>query len=338
MHLIKSRETGIKRISDVVNDDNFIQLQALGIAGLHLKLEGLNPAGSIKMKAAVGMINDLEAAGRINANTRLIESSSGSLGVAVSMVCAERGYRFTCVVDPNTAPHNIKLMKTLGADVFMVDQRDENGGFLGTRIAYIQALVASDARYLWLNQYANPENPGAHARTTARAIANAFERVDYLFVGAGTTGTLMGCAQYFSQHRPETKIVAVDSVGSVTFGLPAGKRHIPGLGTSRRPEIFARAGMFAFEMIDECDTVAMCRFLAHSSGLLAGGSTGTVLAAVHKWRRRMPADAVVVAISPDLGERYLDTLYDDTWVQTRFGCIPTIDATHWADDAVVDAA
>jgi cysteine synthase A len=284
-----------------------------------MKIEALNAAGSIKLKTALSMVRDFEARGRIGADTRLIESSSGSLGVALSIVCAERGYRFTCVVDPNTSPQNIKTMQALGADVVVVDQRDENGGFLATRIAYIKALVARDGRYLWLNQYANPENPRAHARTTARSIFEHFDQVDYLFVGAGTTGTLMGCVQFFREHSPSTKIIAVDSIGSVTFGHPAGKRHIPGLGTSHRPDIFSPVGIHALEMVAETATVAMCRFLARSNGILAGGSTGTVLSGVLQWRDRIPLDATVVTISPDLGERYLDTIYDQAWVEQRFG-------------------
>lgn len=309
-------------ISNIVNDDNFVKIRGLNLNRFYVKLEGLNPAGSVKLKAAVGMINDLEQKDRINANTVLIESSSGSLGVALSMVCAERGYKFTCVVDPNTSIHNIKLMQVLGATVVVVDKRDENGGFLGTRIAYINEQIAQDSKYCWLNQYANPENPRSHTTTTARSIANAFPHIDYLFIGAGTTGTLMGCVQYFREARPETKIVAVDSIGSVTFGLPPSKRYIPGLGTSRRPEIYSPEGIHAFEMIPEADAVAMCRYLARTNGLLAGGSTGTVVAGVHAWRDRLPADALVVAISPDLGERYLDTVYDDSWVIERFGRMP----------------
>jgi cysteine synthase A len=310
-------------ISDVVNDFNFVKLRGFGLAQLFLKIEALNPAGSIKMKAALGMVRDLEQRQLICADTNLIESSSGSLGVALSIICAERGYRFTCVVDPNTSTHNIRMMKTLGADVVMVEQRDANGGFLATRIAYIRQLTERDARYLWLNQYANPENPRSHARTTARAIFDSFEQVDYLFVGAGTTGTLMGCLQFFGQHSPSTKVIAVDSIGSVTFGQPAGPRHIPGLGTSRRPEIFNPGGIHALEMVAESDAVAMCRYLARSNGILAGGSTGTVLSALVNWRDRIPAQATVVAISPDFGERYLNTVYDDDWVRARFGAIPS---------------
>jgi cysteine synthase A len=314
----------VNTISDIVNDNNFVKVNGLGLKQLYMKIEALNPAGSIKMKTALGMIRDLELRGRIDRSTILIESSSGSLGVALAVICAERGYRFTCVVDPNTSLHNVKIIKALGASVVVIDKRDENGGFLASRISYITELVARDHRYLWLNQYANPENPRAHARTTAFSIFQNFDRVDYLFIGAGTTGTLMGCIEFFGEHSPRTKIIAVDTIGSVTFGQPAAKRYIPGIGTSRRPEIFSPEGIHAIEMIAESDAISMCRHLARNNGILAGGSTGTVLCAVQNWKERIAPDATVVMISPDFGERYLDTIYDDDWVRERFGSIPTM--------------
>ena len=311
-------------ISDIVNDNNFVKINGLGLNRLYMKIEALNPAGSIKMKTALGMIRDLELRGGIKSTTTLIESSSGSLGVALAIICAQRGYRFTCVVDPNTSVHNIKIMKALGAAVVIIDKRDDNGGFLASRIEYITEIVAHDPRYLWLNQYANPENPRAHAQTTAVSIFKNFDHVDYLFIGAGTTGTLMGCAEFFGQRSPRTKIIAVDTIGSVTFGHPAAKRYIPGIGTSRRPEIFSPDGIYAVEMVAESATISMCRYLARSNGILAGGSTGTVLCAVQNWKGKIAPDATVVTISPDFGERYLDTIYDDTWVRERFGNIPAM--------------
>lgn len=305
-------------IGDIIHDRTFLNVAGIG-PDFHLKMESFNPAGSIKLKTAVALIDDLQARGLITPDTVLIESSSGNLGVALAMLCASRGLRFTCVVDPNSASHSIRVMRSYGAEVIQVDTADANGGFLGTRIALIRDLLARDARYVWLNQYENAANPRAHAQTTARSIGEHFGHVDYLFVGAGTTGTLMGCVQYFRQHHPHTKIIAVDSVGSVTFGTPAGRRFIPGLGTSQRPPIFDPQGIHALEMVPEARTVAMARLLARSRGLLVGGSTATVVAAVHAWRERIEPGAVVVALSPDWGERYLDTLYDDQWVEQRFG-------------------
>ncbi|MCF5395611.1 2,3-diaminopropionate biosynthesis protein SbnA, partial [Pseudomonas syringae] len=305
-------------LCEIVHDQAFLKVTGLG-TDFFLKMESLNPAGSIKLKTAVGLINDLQARGLLGPDTILIESSSGNLGVALAMICAERGIPFTCVVDPNSSSHNIRMMRSYGAEVIQVEIPDDNGGFLGTRIELIREKVASDPRYVWLNQYENAANPRAHARTTARSISQHFGHVDYVFVGAGTTGTLMGCIQHFQRHHPTTRIIAVDSVGSVTFDTPASRRFIPGLGTSQRPPIFNADGIHALEMVPESHTVAMCRILARSKGLLVGGSTATVIAAVHAWRERIEPGSVVVALSPDWGERYLDTLYDDHWVEQRFG-------------------
>lgn len=306
------------RVSDVIHDQTFLKVTGLG-REFFLKMESFNPAGSIKLKTALGLVDDMQGRGLIKPDTVLIESSSGNLGVALAMICAERGIRFTCVVDPNSSEHNIRIMRSYGAEVIRVETPDDNGGFLGTRIALIRDKVATDPRYLWLNQYENAANPRAHARTTAGAIARHFGHIDYLFIGAGTTGTLMGCVQYFQRHHPATRIIAVDSLGSVTFDMPAGRRFIPGLGTSQRPPIFSAQGIHALETVPESRTVGIARLLARSKGLLVGGSTATVIAAVYAWRERIEPGAVVVALSPDWGERYLDTLYDDQWVTQRFG-------------------
>lgn len=306
-------------VSDLNTETSYIEVHGLCPGRVFLKIEALNPAGSIKIKAAKALVSALEREGRIGPKTRLIESSSGNLGVALSMICAQKGIPFTCVVDPNTSEQNQKTIAAMGAEVIVVRTPDENGGYLGTRIAYIKSRVIREADTIWLNQYANPANPRVHEETTARSISEYFERIDHLFVGAGTTGTLMGCKSFFAQHRPETKVIAVDSVGSVTFGFPASKRYIPGLGTSLRPEIFDPHGLYALERVKENDAILMCRWLARTHGLLAGGSTGTVLAGLHAWRDQIAPGSVTIAISPDLGDRYLDMIYSDDWVMERFG-------------------
>lgn len=304
----------------LIMENSYLEIaDLLSASSLQLKIEGLNPAGSIKLKTALSLISDLERRNLISSDTRLIESSSGNLGAALAMVCAQRGYRFVCVVDPNISIQNRKLISALGAEIITVDQRDENGGYLSSRVRLIEKLVTEKPNYIWLNQYKNPANSSAHYETTAKAIAEKFPRVDYLFVGAGTTGTLMGCHAFFSRHRPETKIIAVDSVGSVTFGGVGGPRHIPGLGTSRKPELFKPEGIHTFLSIPEVQAIRTCRWLAQTYGVLLGGSTGTVVAGVLAFADRIGSDDVAVAIAPDMGERYLDTIYSDEWVLERFG-------------------
>ncbi|GAA3141301.1 hypothetical protein GCM10017687_67470 [Streptomyces echinatus] len=272
----------------------------------------------MKLKTAVALVEEAEASGCRFPRTRLIESTSGNLGVALAMVCAAKGYSLTCVTDPNANPQTVRLMAALGAEVEVVTVRDGNGGFLQSRIDHIQERLRREPGLYWLNQYASPAGPQAHRQRTGRSVLDALGRVDYVFVGAGTTGTLMGCAEFFRRHSPATRIVAVDSVGSVTFGGPPARRHIPGLGTSRRPEILTESLVDEVVLVPEAEAVDMCRALARERGLLLGGSTGTVLSAVRSAAKRIPDGSVVAAISPDFGERYLETIYNDSWVAERW--------------------
>lgn len=316
--MFRERDTLIsERVYDLVSDDIYLRVPLADLQRFYLKIEGLNPAGSIKLKAARGMIDGAVDLGIDLSRTRLIESTSGNLGIALAAICAARQYSLTCVVDANTNAAATEVIRALGAEVVTITERDANGGFLGSRIAYIEARLTTDPDLYWLNQYANPDNPAAHAHHTAPAVLEAFGQVDELFVGSGTCGTLMGCVEYFRRWSPDTRIVAVDAEGSVTFkGAPAA-RHIPGLGTSRRPEILDVNAPDDVVHVAEWETVRECRWLARTVGLLAGGSTGTVLAAVRRQAEEMDPSATVVAISPDLGERYLSTVYDDEWVVSR---------------------
>ena len=215
-------------------DDLYVDLRSIFGRSLFLKCEGFNFAGSVKLKAAAEMVEAADRDGTLTPGSILVESSSGNLGVALSIVAASKGYRFVCVTDSRCNLSARLLMEALGSEVHVITEPDATGGFLSARLDHVRALCASDDRYVWLNQYTNPANWRAHYRTTAPAIAREFPQLDVLFVGAGTTGTLMGCARYFRQwHRP-VRVVAVDTVGSVTFGGAAGRRMIPGLGMTIR--------------------------------------------------------------------------------------------------------
>ena len=311
---------------DLGADDCFLRLHGFGSGEVFLKVEGLNVAGSVKLRPAVRMVQALEDEGRIRPGSHhIVESSSGNLGVALAIVCKVKGYAFTCVTDPNANPTAVRLMRAYGADVRVIHEKDTADGYLGSRIAFIRQLQQDNPRMVWTNQYANTENVAAHLGTTAPVISRAFPELDYLFVGAGTTGTFIGCAQYFALHSPRTRVIAVDTVGSVTFGTPPAPRVIPGLGTSRRPEIADLHRPDAVVHVREQDAVLCCRRLLDEHGLLAGGSTGSVLAAVETYG--IPLGSTVVAVSPDLGDRYLDTIYDDAWVGEHFGPTGSVDSS-----------
>jgi cysteine synthase A len=266
------------------------------------------------------MVEQAERDGTLRKGSILVESSSGNLGIALSMIAASRGYRFLCVTDYRCNLAARRLMESLGAQVHIINADPEaEGGLLGARIKFVQDLVASNRRYVWLNQYKHPGNWQAHYKHTASAIVRQFPDLDVLFVGAGTTGTLMGCARFLWEwHRP-VRIVAVDSVGSVTFGGPPGRRMIPGLGTAVRPGQLDESYIDEVVMVDEADTIRTCHKLARR-GFLFGGSTGTVVSGAMDWLASNDAgDITAVALAPDMGERYLDTVYQTNWVQDLFG-------------------
>lgn len=300
-------------------DELYVDLRSIFGRSLFLKCEGFNFAGSIKLKAATEMVEAAERDGVLRPGSVLVESSSGNLGVALSMIAASKGYGFLCVTDSRCNLSTRLLMEALGSQVHIMAEPDPVSGFLGARLNYVRALCASDDRYVWLNQYTNPGNWKAHYRRTAPAIARQFPGLDVLFVGAGTTGTLMGCARFFREwHRP-VRIVAVDSVGSVTFGGPPGRRMIPGLGMSVRPQLLDESYVDEVVRVEEADTIRACHRLARS-GFLFGGSTGTVISGAMGWLAEYDGpELTAVAIAPDLGERYLDTIYQSNWLQDLYG-------------------
>ncbi|MCE4948855.1 MULTISPECIES: 2,3-diaminopropionate biosynthesis protein SbnA [Streptomyces] len=300
-------------------EDLYVDLRSIVGQALFLKCEGFNFAGSIKLKAATEMVAAAERNGVLKPGCILVESSSGNLGVALSVIAASKGYGFLCVTDARCNLSARRFMEAMGGRVHIVAEPAAEGGLLGARIAHVGALCAADERYVWLNQYANADNWRAHYRTTAPAIARRFPQLDVLFVGAGTTGTLMGCARYFREWHRRVRVVAVDSVGSVTFGGEPGRRMIPGLGTSVRPALLDESYVDDLVRVEEADTVRACHRLARR-GFLFGGSTGTVVSGAVEWLSRNDGHAVTaVAIAPDLGERYLDTIYQTNWLQALYG-------------------
>ena len=235
------------------------------------------------------------------------------------MIAGSKGYRFLCVTDSRCNLPTRLLVEALGSQVHVITEPDAKSGFLGARLNYLRELCASDDRYVWLDQYTNPGNWMAHYRTTAPAIARQFPQLDVLFVGAGTTGTLMGCARYFHERHPHVRVVAVDPVGSVSFGAPAGRRMIPGMGMAVRPPLLDESYVDDVIHVEEPDTVRACHRLARS-GFLFGGSTGTVVSGATAWLSLHDTrEYTAVAIAPDLGERYLDTIYQSNWLVDLYG-------------------
>ncbi|MBX9445779.1 2,3-diaminopropionate biosynthesis protein SbnA [Dickeya chrysanthemi] len=305
-------------ISPLIQDDCFLTLKEwINDRDIILKIEGLSVSGSIKIKPALYMLEELERRGILKKGNKIIESSSGNLGIALSMICAWKGYTFICVGDPNMSPVAAKTIAAYGGELITVTERDNQGGYLGTRIAHIKEKIKNDSNIIWINQYENKNNVNAHYYTTGRHILQKISNPDYVFIGAGTTGTLGGVSRYLKEHSPSTKIIAVDTYGSITFGGCSAKRRIPGLGTSYPPDIRRYSVFDELIYVDEAATIQACHDLSRH-GLLLGGSTGTVLAAIRLMQDRINPGDTVVAISPDMGDKYLDTIYNPDWVNQYY--------------------
>lgn len=292
---------------------------------IFLKLDGLNFAGSIKLKPAFYIINELEKKGEIIPGVHtIIESSSGNLAVALAMICHSKGYAFIAVVDPNTSADVIKLLKVYNANVIVEVKHDLNGGYLGARIDTIKRLIRTEKNYFWINQYANQDNTMSHYHSTAKEIFSVFNPAvqrpfpSHIFVGSSTTGTLNGIMKFFSEVSPDTKIIAVEPEGSVTFSDNLKTRYIPGIGASRAPELSRKTdhqNLHDIVWIKETDTISMCNRLLGDYSLLLGGSTGSVVAAILSYKDRLNETDTVIGISPDFGQKYLDTVYNQHWLQ-----------------------
>ncbi len=303
-------------ISDVNFDALYLRLDGF-IDGVEVlaKIEGMNFAGSIKFKVAKAIIESLEDSGVVSDQSEIIESSSGNLGVALAMICAERGYPFTCVTDPNVTEQNLKTMQAYGANIITVEQ-GKDGGFVENRLRVINQMLTENDNLVWTDQYSNPANIRTHKETTAKSILTTVPQVDYVFMGVGSSGTLMGCCEYFKEQGAKAKIIAVDPDGSVLFSGKSKRRFIPGIGGSVKPQIFAPLDVYDFVTVDEVDTTKMCRQVVKERGWLIGGSTGSVLQGLVQYAQNIPKGSTVVIIAADLGSNYLASVYDNDWVAT----------------------
>lgn len=306
-------------VLSVVGNTPLVKLDRLfpeSRVNLFAKLEMLNPGGSIKDRPALNMLCTAWREGKINENSTIVESSSGNLGIGMSQACAVLGLRFICVVDPKTTSQNLKLMKLYGTEISMVTEADPaTNDFLPARIARVKAFLEEIPGAFWCNQYANLANAGAHHQTIDEIMEAFDSKVDYLFCAAGSCGTLRGCADYIHSRNLPTKIMAVDAVGSVIFGGPRKKRFVPGHGAARVPELYNSGLEDAQLFTTDEDCVLGCHRLLASEGILAGGSSGAIVMAISTVINTLPIDSTCVAIFCDRGERYLDTVYSDSWVE-----------------------
>jgi cysteine synthase A len=278
----------------------------------------VNPIGSIKDRPAFWILKRAAERNEICEQTTVIESSSGNFASALAAFTRLVGLRFIPVIDPNISGTYESFLRRTCDSVVKVEERDDTGGFLKTRLEMVKRLCATTPHAYWTNQYGNPDAVAAHYELTAGEICADFESLDYVFIGVSTGGTIAGMSRRLKERYPNVRIVAVDTKGSVIFGDAPRKRHIPGVGSSIVPPLLSRALIDDVVLIPERETVAACRELLATHGLFAGGSSGTAFAAVKRYAARMAAwgrgkRPSVLFVCADRGTPYLDTVFDPSW-------------------------
>ncbi|TFE26100.1 2,3-diaminopropionate biosynthesis protein SbnA [Cohnella luojiensis] len=280
------------------------------------KLEMMNPGGSAKDRPALNIVREAILSGEIGKGTTLIESSSGNMAVSLAQICRYLGLRFICVVDPRTTDTHLRVIRSLHGEIELVVHPDPvSGDYLPARIARVKELQREIGDCYWTNQYGNPNNYMAHYHTTMPEILGALPQVDYLFCGVSSCGTIRGCAERLKFEGLTTKIIAVDALGSVIFGGAKGARQFPGLGAALTPPISRQELIDQVVYVSEHECVEGCKDLVRHEAIMAGASSGGVVAAIRAMHDDIPAGATCVAILPDRGDRYLDTVYDEDWVK-----------------------
>ncbi len=293
----------------------------LAMTGMDLfaKLEYVNPVGSIKDRAAYWILRRAADRGDIDEGTTVIESSSGNFAAALAAFTHLVGLQFIPVIDPNISNTYESFLRRICPTVVKVEERDDTGGFLKTRLAKVKELCATIPNAYWTNQYGNPDAMEAHYELTATEICEEFDSLDYIFIGVSTAGTIAGVSRRLKEQYPKIRVIAVDTEGSAIFGGPPRKRYIPGVGSSIVPPLLSYARFDEVVLIPERETVQACQELLTTHGLFVGGSSGTAFAAIKRYAARMPASKhpTVLFLCADRGTPYLDTVFDRTWATSR---------------------
>jgi cysteine synthase A len=297
-------------LADLVGGTPMVRLTRLAPdcgAELIGKLEAYNPAGSVKDRIGVSMIDAAEAEGRIEpGRNTVVEATSGNTGIALAFVCAAKGYDLVLTMPQGMSRERENLLRLYGAEVVLV----ESMGGMNEAVEEARRICRERGNCFVPNQFANPANPEIHRRTTAEEIwREADGRIDVLVAGVGTGGTITGCGERLKERNPDLHVVAVEPKSSpvLSGGLP-GPHKIQGIGAGFVPEVLNREVIDEIVTVDDEDAIETARRCAAREGVLAGISGGAALhAAIEVGSRPETAGRRVVAIVPDSGERYVST-------------------------------
>lgn len=278
------------------------RLPASGSAALFAKLEFLNPGGSVKDRAALGMILDAERRGVLHKKSIITEATAGNTGVGLALVGVNRGYRVVLFVPEGYAEEKCALMRGFGAEVHRTPEAEGMSGAIREALA----LAKSDANVWPALQFDNPANPQFHHDTTAVELWEQMDaRIDAFVGGVGTGGTFSGIARYLKEQNPRVLTVAVETEGSILQGGEPGPHKVEGIGVHFIPNTFDRSVTDEIVAVTDAEAFAMVRRLAAEEGLLAGSSSGAMVHAACAIALRLGPGKRVATLIPDSAERYL---------------------------------
>jgi cysteine synthase A len=292
-------------ITRLVGETPMLQLKRLvppGSAHVFAKLEYLNPGGSVKDRAAIGIIRRAEQEGKLAPGATIVEATAGNTGIGLALIGVNRGYKVKLFVPEKFSEEKVMIMRALGAEVFRTPDAEGMQGAINAA----KDVVAGDRSAFMAGQFENLANPDYHYETTAREMFEQMNgKVDGLVIGCGTCGTFSGVARFLKEKSPRVLAVAVETQGSILGGGKPGPHKVEGIGSSFIPKTFEPSVCDEVMMVMDEDAFGMVKTLAAREGVLAGSSGGAAVFASLKVAERLGAGKRVVTIIPDSAERYL---------------------------------
>jgi cystathionine beta-synthase len=311
----------VDRVSDLIGRTPLFELvRTSSDSRLLLKLELCNPTGTAKIRMARQMVLDAEQRGDLRPGGHIIESTSGNTGLGLAVVAAERGYRFTAVVDRHACRDKLRAMQAMGAQLVYVTAGDDDKLATAAREELAARLAEGAENTVFTEQHNNPSNAVGYHSVADELCTALPEGVDYLVGPVGTGGSLCGTARELGRTFSRLMVIGVEPVGSIAFGGPAGEYHQSGTGTPEGAEIGA---LVDFDLIDagfkvsDRQAFGTVRAIARTRGLLIGGSGGGAVYVALQMVASVPPGSTLVVLLNDGGEKYLDTVFNDGWMSER---------------------
>ncbi|GGK34337.1 putative cysteine synthase [Nocardia camponoti] len=306
-------------VLDLIGNTPIVRLRNLAVdngSEILVKLEATNPGRSIKDRSALYMVEQAEREGRLLPAGTIIESTSGNLGKALALIGAVRGYRVILVVDPKVPASVLQFVKALGAEIEMVTAPDSSGGFQGPRIERVKSMCGENQDFFWPDQYNNPNNPIAHAISTAAEIKRGAGKIDALVSTVSTGGHISGISRALKDACPSLTTVAVDAFGSSTFGHAFSTYRMRGLGLAWKPENLDYSVIDCVHLVTDIEGIATSRLLARHEGIFVGESAGAAVFGALHYAHSHPGQRIVVVAADD-GVNYLSESFDESWLRAH---------------------